>query len=123
MTKRVQDENSAALNEEGVRRFWTAIIQQAIDDLDNGGFPGHSPESQNTKHQRLLEAYHWLMTDRSELAFRVQGVDADYIREVLREKVRTGKIVLDLNRSPDKRKVAEFPTRQAVTATVGEQAA
>lgn len=109
MTKRIEDKNPAALNEEGVRRFWTACIQQAVDDLDNGGFPGHSPESQNSKYRRLLEAYHWLMTDRSELAFRVQGVDTDYIREVIREKIRTGQLKVDLNRPSDKRKVVAFP--------------
>ena len=123
MTKRVQDTNPDGLNEEGVRRFWTAIIQQAIDDLDNGGFPGHSPESKNTKYRRLLEAYHWLMTDRSELAFQVHDVDADYIRDVIREKIRKGQIKIELNRPPDKRKVAAFPARPAGSETVGEQAA
>jgi hypothetical protein len=122
MTARVQDKNPAALNEEGVRRIWLAIIQQAVDDLDNGGFPGHSPESQNTKYQRLLEAYHWLMTERSELAFRIQGVDPDEFREQLRERIRKGQLKVVLNRPRDKRRVAEFPARPAV-GEVGVQAA
>jgi hypothetical protein len=117
MTARVQDKNPAALNEEGVRILWRAIIKQAVDDLDHGGFPGHSPESENSKHQRLLEAYHWLMTDRSELAFRIQGVDPDEFREQLRERIRKGQLKVDLNRPRDKRRVAEFPARPAV----GEQ--
>ena len=123
MTKRLQDKNPDALSEEGVRCLWRAVIKQAVDDLDHGGFPGHSPESENSKHERLLEAYHFLMTDRSEMAFRVQGVDPDSFREIIRERIRMGKLTVDLNRPRDKRKVAEFPARPTVGETVGAKAA
>lgn len=77
------------INEDGLRNVWRAVIKQAVEDLNGGGLPIKGHESANMKRGRQLDAYHWLMTERSDLAFRAMGVDADSFREEIRTRLNS----------------------------------
>lgn len=71
------------------KAFWAATIKQAWEDVTtNGGLPEKGGESANMKLHRQLEAYHWLFTERSDRAFRSQGVWAGDMRDMLRTELR-----------------------------------
>ena len=76
------------IHEDGLRNIWRAAIKQAVEDLNEGGLPVKGHESANMKRGRQLDAYHWLMTERSDMAFRVMGVDGDWFRQELRERLQ-----------------------------------
>jgi hypothetical protein len=77
------------INDEGLKNIWRAVINEAVQDLNNGGLPVKGHESPNMKRGRQLDAYHWLMTDRSDMAFRAMGVDADAFREEIRTRLKS----------------------------------
>jgi hypothetical protein len=79
----------AQIHENGLRNLWCAVIKQAVEDLNGGGLPVKGHESENMKRGRQLDAYHWLMTERSDLAFATQGVDAEAFREQIRQRLKT----------------------------------
>jgi hypothetical protein len=76
------------INDDGLRNIWRAAIKQAVEDLNDGGLPVKGHESANMKLGRQLDAYHWLMTDRSDLAFRAMGVDGDAFRDEIRTRLK-----------------------------------
>jgi hypothetical protein len=77
------------INEEGLKNIWRAVIKQAVEDLDKGGLPVKGHESANMKVGRQLDAYHWLMTERSDIAFRAMGVDGDAFRDEIRTRLKS----------------------------------
>jgi hypothetical protein len=86
------------IHEDGLRRLWQAVIRQAVEDLNNGGHPIKGGESPNVKRGRQLDAYHWLFSERSDLAFQVMGVDAEAFREEIR--ARLPKLGLEMPTEP-----------------------
>ena len=105
--------NPHLLNNQGVKRMWEAAIKQAVEDLDGGVIKSHPNESKITKQRRALEAYHWLMTERSDAAFESQDVYSDEIRAVIRKKLQDGSIRIDLNASLKVRR----PRHNSLTTT------
>lgn len=78
----------AQINEDGLRNLWRKVIKQAVEDLNDGGLPLKGDESANIKRGRQLDAYHWLMTERSDMAFRAMGVDGDVFRDEIRTRLK-----------------------------------
>jgi hypothetical protein len=62
-----------SINEEGLKNLWRAVIKQAKEDLYTG-----------VPVKRQLEAYHWLLTERSDLAFKSQAVYSEGFRDEIR---------------------------------------
>jgi hypothetical protein len=78
MGKTRKGTNPLLLNDAGLKRMWEAAIKQAVEDVDS------------TKQNLALEAYHWLMTERSDAVFALLGVYSDDVRSVIRQRVKDG---------------------------------
>ncbi len=76
------------ISEEGLKKLWRAVINRAMDDIENGGLPVKGYETANVKLGRQLEAYHWLFSERSDLAFEIQGVYCEEFREQIRTRLK-----------------------------------
>ena len=70
------------ISDAGLQKLWLAAIRQAIDDALNG------------TGDEQLEAYHWLLTERSDLAFEIQGVYCEDFREDVRHRLMESGFVL-----------------------------
>ena len=92
--KRIDD---PLLLQQFLKRMWEAVITQAVEDMDGGVIKNDPKESKITKQRRALEAYHWLMSERSDAAFAAVGVYSDEIRAAIRKKIQDGIIRIDLN--------------------------
>ncbi len=103
--------NPHLLNGAALEKLWEAVIKQAVEDLHNGGLPEGSGETANVKLDRQLEAYHFLMTDRSDYAIRIVsgGADPAEFRSRIRQDIATGRIALDVTRQFKKFKRVRVP--------------
>lgn len=68
------------LNGGGVRRLWNEAIKRAVLDLGN---PRHS-----------RQAYDWLFSDESEIAFLCCKIWGKDFRELLQSRIKKGTLVV-----------------------------
>jgi hypothetical protein len=90
MGKKRTGSNPLLLNDAGLKKMWEAAIRQAVEDLDGSVIKSNPKESKATKKRRALEAYHWLMTERSDAVFALLGVYSDEVRGAIRKRIKEG---------------------------------
>lgn len=74
MSEKRLSNHPEAINDGGLKNIWEAVFKQAVSDLDDGGVAANAGETQNIRTFRQLDAYHWLLTQRSDIAFNALGM-------------------------------------------------